>query len=643
MIALREVGIVLGLEVSRLARNSLHMYQLLELGAAFDVLIADEDCVYDPADFHDRLLLGLQGTISEVELHQIRARMVRGRLSKARRGELAWRLPIGLDRDPLTLQIRLAIDQSVRHVFELIFERFRQLRSIRAVLHSLRRDQLELPYKQSHRVTGDRLGWRQPSYEALYAIFKNLMYAGVYCYGRKQRRFNPVTETSHVRQIADRSQWEAFIPEHHPGYITLQEFEENQRILANNRNKYPQGQGATRDGSALLQGLIYCQHCGRKMRLHYEGGGAYYVCIAAHDRFGTAICNRASARRVDDLVTELFLSIVNAETVRQSFAFDQKLRQESQLRDRSWREQLQRVEYEADLARRRYEMVDPSNRLVAQTLETEWNERLTALEAARKSYATQEWKEHQLSNKIEEIEEAIAGLRQHWYAGGVTNQDRKEMLRCLIKHVHLEKRGKIIRAQVGWYGGATSELDVPKYIFSAPYIYHRIRELARDQTDSAIADILNAEGVTTVKGKLWTARRVMDLRRSNGIASGLTASIELRDEESGYYTSAEAGEQLGVKQVAIQRWYRLGLLEGKQDEKQSVIWIKLNKEVIYRLGGDAQPDARMVSVNTLCQTQGKRPDEVLKWAQANGHEIYRLRRGTLIRFYVLPQQSSEKP
>lgn len=637
MVALREVGIVLGLEVSRLARNSLHMYQLLELAAAFDVLIADEDRVYDPADFNDRLLLGLQGTISEVELHQIRARMVRGRLSKARRGELRWRLPVGLDRDPLTQHIRLAVDQSIRHIFQLVFHRFQQLRSLRAVLQSLQREAVELPYRQVHRVTGERIGWRQASYDALYAIFTNPMYAGVYCYGRKRRKFNPLTETAYVEKVADRSQWEAFIPEHHPGYISLEEFEENLRILANNRNIYPRSQGAARRGSALLQGLVYCQHCGHKMRLSYEGGGAYYVCAAAHKRFGTAVCNRASARRVDDLVAELFLIVVSTETVRESFAFDQKLREEATLRDRSAGEKLQRLEYETDLARRRYELVDPANRLVAQTLESEWNERLVELATARRSYEERRWKEHQLTSTRAEIEEVVAQLREHWFAGSVSDQDRKELVRCVIEHVHLERRGKIIRARVGWYGGAVSELEVPKYIISSPYVYHRVRELARDHTDREIAQVLNAEQITTVKGKVWTARRVMDLRGSNQIASGLTAAAELRAEGSGYCTSAEAGEQLGVKQVAIQRWYRLGLLKGKQDRRQSALWIKLEAEVRYRLGGSATPDARMVSVRSLCETQGKQPAEILRWAQVAGHEVYRLRRGSTQRFYVLPK------
>jgi DNA invertase Pin-like site-specific DNA recombinase len=299
-IVLREVGIVLGLEVSRLARNSLDWYQLLELAAAFDVLIADEDGIYDPGDFNDRLLLGLKGTISEVELYQIRSRLMRGRLSKAKRGELALSLPIGLDWDPVTQKPRLAVDQSVHHAIEMVFHLFRQLRSMRSVLNYMRREGLDLPYQGVDRKLGRQIGWRRPSYDALHSILTNPRYAGVYCYGRRQRVVDPITHAVHVYK-RDCSEWEVFLPDQHPGYITLAEFEENQRILENNRNQYPQSQGASRRGPALLQGLVTCQHSGHKMRVRYSQGAPYYVCDADHRRYGDPICNRASAKRVDAL------------------------------------------------------------------------------------------------------------------------------------------------------------------------------------------------------------------------------------------------------------------------------------------------------------------------------------------------------
>jgi len=639
MIALREVGIVLGLEVSRLARNSLDWYQLLELAAAFDVLIADEDGIYNPGDFNDRLLLGLKGTISEVELYQIRARMVRGRLNKAKRGELVFRLAVGLDWDTVTNKPRPAIDESVRHAIEMVFSLFRQLRSIRGVLHFLRREGLELPYQRVYRDLGRRIAWRRPSYDALYLILTNPAYAGVYCYGKREKQVDPITQTTHVRKRA-RNEWDVFIPDHFPGYITLAEFEENQRTLDNNRNRYPAKQGAARRGPTLLQGSVFCRHCGRKMRVRYSGGLAYYVCDAAHRRFGDPICNRASSRRVDALVEELFLTVVNAKTLELSLCYDEKLSQENELVDQGWREKLQRVEYEADLARRRYEMVDPENRLVAHTLETEWNQRLETLEETKKAYEAQRPTTYQLRSTLEQMKEVVTGLREHWYREDIPVEDKKQLVRCLVERVFLENRGKVIRAEVNWYGSAISELDVPKYLFSAPRIYHRVREMARTHTDAEIADALNQEGIKTVKDRLWTPRRVMDFRLSNAIPSGFTTNRELRIPDSGYITSAEAAEQLDLHQTTIQKWYRWGVLSGKQDGEQSPLWIRWTEDVVHRLAGSATPDPRMVSVRSLCRSQGKRPDQVLSWAQESGHIIYRLRRGSALRFYILPQESS---
>jgi DNA invertase Pin-like site-specific DNA recombinase len=639
MIALREVGIVLGLEVSRLARNSLDWYQLLELAAAFDVLIADEDGVYNPGDFNDRLLLGLKGTISEVELYQIRSRMVRGRLNKAKRGELVFKLAVGLDWDTVDNKPRRAIDQSVRHTIEMVFLLFRQLRSVRGVLNYLRREGLELPYQRIYRGLGRQIGWRRPSYDALYLILTNPAYAGAYCYGKRERQVDPITQTTHVRK-RKREEWDVFIPDHYPGYITLAEFEENQRILENNRNQFPANQGAARRGPTLLQGLVLCKHCGRKMRVRYCGGSSYYVCDTAHRRFGDPICNRASSKRVDALVEELFLIVVNAETLELSLCYDEKLSQENKLVDQGWQEKLQRMEYESDLARRRYEMVDPENRLVAQTLETEWNQRLEALEKTRSIYEAQRPTAYELRSTLEQMRQVVTDLREHWYAENITIQDKKELLRCLVEGVFLENRGKVIRAEVNWYGGAISELDVPKYLFSAPRIYHRVRELARTHTDAEIAEMLNQENTKTVKGKLWTTRRVMDFRLSNAIPSGFTTNTELRIPDSGYITSAEAAEQLDVHQTTIQKWHRLGILPGKHDGGRSPLWIRWTEDVLCRLNGGATPDPRMVSVRSLCRSQSKRPDQVLAWAQDSGHTIYRLRRGSAMRFYILPQESS---
>lgn len=640
LLALREVGIVLGLEVSRLSRNNLDWYQLLELAAAFDVLIADEDGIYNPGEFNDRLLLGLKGTISEVELYQIRARMVRGRLNKVKRGELNWVAPVGLEYDREIKQLRLSADEHVRHTLGRVFELFRQLQSIRGVLKYLCREGIELPHQQVRHGFERLIIWRAPTYESIYGFLTNPTYTGVYCYGRRRKQTDPITHQSHVQKY-ERENWTVFIPDHHPGYITLEEFEENQKILKNNRYQYPNSQGAAREGAALLQGLVFCQHCGRKMRVRYTLGKPYYTCDAAERRFAGPICNRASASRVDNLVEDLFLTIINEETLEKSIVTNTKLKQEAKLVERNWLEKLKLLEYHADLARRRYEHVDPANRLVAQTLESEWNQSLIQLEEVRKEYQAHQITPLELANSLSQMREVVTHLREYWYEKGLSFAEKKDLLRCLIEQVFLQTQGKIIRTQIHWYGGAISELDVPKYLFSMPYVYHRIKELAHTLTDAEIAECLNQENLLTAKGKLWTSRRVMDFRKSNKIPSTFVCKTQaLHTGEKTFLSSAETAHQLGVSQSTIQKWYRLGLLPGKRDPGQSVLWIQLSDEVEYRLNGGAVPDPRMLTVRALCKTRNMTPDQVLAWAQSQGHTIFRMRAGKSLRFYVLPAVSS---
>lgn len=635
LIALREVGIVLGLEVSRLARNSLDWYQLLELAAAFDVLIADEDGVYDPNEFNDRLLLGLKGTISEVELYQIRARLTRGRLNKAQRGDLRLSLPIGMDWDERTQKPRLAVDQSIRHAIALVFELFRQIGSIRGVLlHCLAHD-IELPYQQSIGSRNRRIGWRRPSYDAVRHILINPTYASVYCYGKVTRHYDPLTQQIRVEQ-RPRSEWEVFLPDNHPGYISLDEYEENQRTIANNRFDLPHSPGAARKGEALLQGLVFCEHCGRRMRIRYSSGAPYYLCDWAKQRYGDPTCNQASAQRVDAQVVDLVLSVINEGTLELSLANDELVCQQQNAMEEHWQDKLKRKQYEVELARRRYEHVDPANRLVAYTLETEWNQALDQLGASQQAYAAHKPSEYQRQSSLTVMREVITNLRHHWFAAEMPVAEQKEILRCLLERIVLARADKMIRTTICWQGGACSQLDVPQYLFSSPYLFWRVSELARTQTDREIAATLNQEGIQTVKGRPWSDRRVMDFRLSNTIPSGFTTRTELRLTDSGYVTTPEAAQQFGISVSAAENWFKQGILPGKRDSPRATVWIAWSEELLYRLQGSAKPDPRMLSVRSLCRTRNQRPPEIFAWANEHGHQIYRLRRGTAWRFYILP-------
>lgn len=634
LLALREVGLVLGLEVSRLARNCLDWYQLLELAAAFGVLIADEDGLYDPAEINDRLLLGLKGTFSEVERYQIRARLQRGRLHKAQRGALLLPLPIGFERRLGSDDIHITADQAVRHSIARLFALFAQLGSIRAVLRYVRRAQLELPRRVVVRGLGTSVRWEAPSYDAVYAVLTNPVYAGVYCFGKRHSHVDPVTHEQHTLSVA-RPDWAVFLPDHHEGYITLCQYEENMGRLEANRPTFALGLGAPREGRALLQGLVYCQRCGLRMRVRHQQHGAYYTCDRDHRRFDAPICTYASARRVDTLVEEVVLGVLNAGTLELSLAQERLVQDEEAQRERQWQEKLQRLAYAADLARRRYEMVDPANRLVAQTLETDWNTALVALESARAEYRRQH-EPYTLKSTLAQIQEVIAQFPTYWYGGTLEPQDKKELLRCLIERVFLQRDEKVIRAEVVWQGGARTTLDVPKYLFTAGAIYHRVVELAQTHADAEIAALLNAEGCRTVKDHPWTARRVMDFRLSNGIPSGLTASPALRLATSGFHTSAEIAAFLSVRPYAVQRWVADGVLDGRHGDRQSQLWIHWTPEVERRMDGRAPFHPRMISTRRLCREHGWTPSKVFQWARTEGHTIFRLRRGTTYRFYILP-------
>lgn len=643
MVALKEVGIVVGLEVSRLARNSLDWYQLLELAAFFEVLIADEDGVYDPAEFNDRLLLGLKGTISEAELYQIKARMVRGRLNKAKRGDLSWNMPIGLDYDVLGERITLAVDQSVRHTVAQVFDLFKKVGSVRGVLTYLQREGVELPSQRLYRGVGRVVSWHPARYHVIYSMLTNPMYAGIYVYGKTQLQIDPIGQTRKVTH-KERGEWQAFLPDHHPGYLNEQEFEANLAKLEDNYNQFAANHGAVREGATLLQGLVWCKQCGKRMRCLYSGGRARYVCDADNRKYGRPVCSAASAGRVDVLVEELFLTLINSQTLEQSVAYDQKLKEEAATLDRHWQEKLQRLSYQADLARRRYETVDPANRLVALTLETDWNERLVELENARKTYQLQRPTAAHLESSLAQIQEVVANLRQYWYQENLSQQDKKELLRCVIERVNLYayQKGKVIRAEVCWQGGATSELEVPKYLFSTPQLYHRVTELAKSLPDGKIAQVLNSESLHTVKGREWSPRRVMDFRLSNGIPSGFTINPGLRISNNGYIPSAEAAARLEVKQGCIQKWFKMGLLKGQHAGGQSPLWIEWTEDIGERLLGKAGFDGRMVSILRLCKERGTNWEQTIKWCLEQGHRIYRLRRGTKLKFYCLPKSSSSE-
>jgi DNA invertase Pin-like site-specific DNA recombinase len=398
-VGLGKAGIVLGIEVSRLARNNADWYQLLDLCALTDTLIADTDGVYHPADFNDRLVLGLKGTMSEAELHLIRSRLTAGLQHKAARGELKIPLPVGLDYDE-DGQVAICADEAVREAVGCIFRRFAELGSARQVMLSLLDDGVLLP-RRSSGVSGGRITWVKASYQAVQQALRNPAYAGAFVFGqtRTEKHLDAAGRLVTRTRALPMHEWAVLIRDHHPGYITWDQYEANLKVLAGNRRPAAgQGGGALREGPALLQGLIRCGKCSRVMRVRYSGGTPgrpgscpRYECVKAKLHFGTErACQSAGGRKVEKLVLDQLFQVLEPA----SLAATAKAMTEA---EQHWRASLavfetavERARFDAGRVMRQYDAVEPENRLVARTLERALEDKLAVLRRAEHDLAAQQ-------------------------------------------------------------------------------------------------------------------------------------------------------------------------------------------------------------------------------------------------------------
>jgi hypothetical protein len=476
--------------------------------------------------------------------------MMRGRINKAIRGELEIHLPIGYEYDAYG-KTRKSSDQGVRTAIDCVFSLFRSIRSIRGILLELRRRNYELPYVKYSPGLGKRIEWRMPTYENIYSIIRNPKYAGIYLYGKRANRYDPVNKKRVVITVG-KQDIKINIPNHHEAYITSEEHEENLEILKNNQYANAMSQGATREGAALLQGIVCCGICGLKMRPRYTSNRYYYCCDRNHRRFGDPICGWASSLRIDSAIEDLVLKVLNEGTIEITFQLMSKHKEEKLTLCRQWKQKLKRLEYDVNIARRRYDSVDPENRLVAATLETEWNEKLVCLKKAKDEYVKIYKEEPSDFLSKAQVKKTLQSLPELWLSKKLSVQERKEILRCVIDKVFINTKGKVLKVEILWQGGKITKVNVPKYIYTNNNIYYRIVELSAKKTDGEIAEILNKEGILTIKNKPWTIRRVMDFRLSNAIPSTFTTSSKLR-LFNGYVTSREATKYLGVNVSTIQR------------------------------------------------------------------------------------------
>ena len=583
-VTMGRAGVVLGIEMSRLARTGRDWHQLLELCSLSGVLLADPDGVYDPGFYNDRLLLGLKGTMSEAELYLIRQRMLSGRLAKAERGELAIPLPIGYARRP-SGEVVLDPDEQAQHVVRLVFDAFRRLGTLNGVLRYLAGQQVQLPVRVHSGLAKGEIEWRRPTRETLQIMLHNPVYAGYYAYGRRQvepRRKVP-GRPSTGRVVKDSSEWLVLLPGRLPAYITPQEDEANVARMAANRQTAATP-GAPRDGSALLSGLLRCGRCGgHRMTVRYhDGSGAArsahgYTCAFYQVNYGTGgRCQHIAGPALDAYVTSQVLEAVAPAALEVSMAAAALAENERAMLDKLWRQRLERARYAADRARRQYQLAEPENRLVTRQLEAGWEAALA--ESGRLEADYQRFTEEQPRTLTPAERTAIQALASDlprvWSAPSTTQADRKELLRILIQDITATVIGdsELVDVTITWAGchqttgqavRPVARLDQLSYY---PALLARVTELAAaGRNNRQIADALNAEGFRPPKRtSQFTSGQVRTLITQRGIRSQPKGRpAVLTSLEPGEWSVPSLAAKLGMPTATIYNWIYRGWITAR--------------------------------------------------------------------------------
>lgn len=511
-VTLNHVGLVLGLEMSRLARSSKDWHAFFEMCAVFGTLIADEDGVYDGNDPNDRLLLGLKGIMSEMELHVMRNRLERGRDCKAQRGELFFSVPMGYVILP-TGGVDFDPDEQARGVMRLLFDKFEELGSVYGLFHWLVRNGIRLPVRSKSGANKGQLDWRRPSTATLTEVLRHPIYAGAYSFGRRpadpRRRFSP---RGRSRPLVPMERWKVLHRDRLPAYITWEQYLRNQERIRQNRNQFDRP-GVPRAGAALLAGILVCGGCGRRMQpLYHAHGKAQYACSHRYLAAAESRCPGLAARAVDGLVAQQVLRALEPAAVELSARAHADIERERQRLDLHWRQRLQRARYDAESAERRYRAVDPGNRLVAATLERHWEELLAREKQVREEYDrfVRHTPPQLTAGQRRRVLALASDIPALWDAPGTTNADRKQIVRCLVERVTVDVRAdtEYTGVTIRWAGGHESRHEIVRPVRR----YEQLRDLgplldrARSlreagQTTARIAAILNAEGFHAPTGR----------------------------------------------------------------------------------------------------------------------------------------------
>ena len=564
-VSMGRAGVVLGLEVSRLARNSSDWHRLLEICALSNTLIVDEDGVYNPCDFNDRLLLGLKGTMSEAELYMLRARLRGGLLNKARRGELKLALPVGMAYDSAD-RVVLDPDQQVQNSVHHLFRTFRRTGSASATVKAFRDQKLLFPRRPRSGPGKGELVWGALTHNRTLQVLHNPRYAGAFVFGRHRLHRDP---DGRMRpRLLPREQWHTVLPEAHPGYISWEQYEQNQKTLRDNACAHgnDRRQSPPREGPALLQGLVMCGVCGDRMTVRYYSrqGRQWpaYVCQRDRIEYAGRICQHIPGAGIDDAIGELLLDTVTPTALEVALQVQDELSKRIGEVDQLHRQRVERAHHEVELARRRFMQVDPDNRLVADALEADWNDKLRVYKESQERYEKQ--REEARAELTDEQRAQIATIATDfpalWRDPKTSHRERKRVVRLLIEDATIIKRDTI-SVQVRFKGGATQTLSLPRpptawQMRQTPkQIVVKIDKLLDSHTDGQIATILNDRGHISGDGKPFKRSMVGKIRCKYNLKSRYQ-----RLREAGLLTLHEMAELLHVHASTIKTWRDNGLL-----------------------------------------------------------------------------------
>jgi DNA invertase Pin-like site-specific DNA recombinase len=579
-VGLGRVGLVMGLEVSRLARNSSDWHRLLEICALTETLILDEDGVYDPAHFNDRLLLGLKGTMSEAELHVLRARLLGGQMNKARCGELWMKPPLGFVVNARG-QLMLDPDEQVQHAVRLLFETFRRTGSAGAVIRQFRHDGLLWPRRI---VTGARAGalvFGPLDHQRVLSILHNPRYAGAYVYGRTRQRKVLLPGQARYRRLP-REEWKVFLPNIHPGYLTWDEYEANQATLRQNAGGYgpDRRRSPAREGVALLQGLVICGRCGDRMTVRYEMHQGHPAPVYTCQRRGIAMakpfCQVIHGAPFDAAISDLVLEAITPASLEVAFEVFEELRAREADLDRARRAHVARAREDAELAQRQFLAVRPEHRLVADALERDWNDALRRLADAEDDYtrASQAPRRSLTPELRERVTNLVADLPRVWHDPRTPARERKRILRLLIEDVTFVRDDEIIRMSIRWKGGATRVIERPRPLGAPdlprtpPEIVEEVRALAAEQTDGQIAHTLNQRWRRTGTGQAFTRVRVNFVRYTYDIQS-----YAEHLQQAGWLTADQIAQELHVHPTTAKQFAHAGILRAvRADDKGTILF-----------------------------------------------------------------------